>query len=92
MITIPSSFEHRGFIHTEVARKGEWRVYERRPHGVTISHWEVVKILEAKERFAFGKIYPPQEVYPRSEAWGTHGFTLTTLAAALAKLAAKALE
>ena len=34
-------------------------------------HFEVVIIQTRPHEFKFGKHYPPHEVYPRSELWGS---------------------
>jgi hypothetical protein len=86
MNTIQPSFTERGFSHREVARRGEWRVFERQGQGK--AHWEVVRIRWRDEFTVAGRVVPAGEVYPRSAAWGTDGFTCTSLERGLAKLEA----
>ena len=88
MNTIQSVFTERGFTHQEVARRGEWRVFERL--GAGKAHWEVVRIRWRDEFTVAGRVVPAGEVYPRSSVWGTDGFTCTSLKRGLAKLEAKA--
>jgi hypothetical protein len=86
MNTIPSVFTERGFSHREVARRGEWRLFERQGQGK--AHWEVVRIRWRDEFAVAGRVVSAGEVYPRSAAWGTDGFTCTSLESGLAKLEA----
>jgi hypothetical protein len=48
--------------------------------------YEVVRIRRREAREIKGKIIEAAEVYPRPEAWGVDGFTLTDRDAAFAKL------
>jgi hypothetical protein len=89
MNTIQSVFTERGFTHREVARRGEWRVFERR--GAGKAHWEVVRIRWRDEFTVAGRVVPAGEVYPRSAVWGTDGFTFVSLELAKARFAEMAI-
>lgn len=84
MNLIQSVFTERGFLHTEIGRKGQWRLFERQ--GMGRSHWEVVRIITKPKRTVFGREVEATEVYPPSEAWGINGFTLNCLDSARLKL------
>ena len=89
MNTIQSVFTERGFTHREVARRGEWRVFERQ--GAGKAHWEVVRIRWRDEFTVAGRVVPAGEVYPRSAVWGTDGFTFVSLELAKARFAEMAI-
>ncbi len=88
MNTIPSVFTKRGFNHRELVRNGEWRLFERTGRGK--SHYEVVRIRSHNGYIIHDVIIPSSEYYPKSESWGTDGFTLNSLESARHKLAAVA--
>lgn len=79
---------HSGYKLTQVHREGKLAIYagqkinHSKPH-----HWEVIRIRSGK---AFtspdGVAYPDREVYPKSESWGTDGWTAMSLPDALKKL------
>ena len=90
MNTIQPSFTERGFNFTLVERKGRIALYHRCKPGGS-GHWELVRLRVAAPAVIYGKEYPEREVYPRSEAWGTDGFTFVSLELAKARFAEMAI-
>ena len=79
-------FRHNGFDYHQIAREGDVAIYEQTwPDSENVCY-EVVRI-RSREGFKIGdEFIEPAEVYPKSEAWGEDGFTLTDKNAAFAKL------
>jgi len=90
MNTIQPSFTERGFNFTLVERKGQIALYHRCKPGGS-GHWELVRLRVAAPTVIYGREYPEREVYPRSEAWGTDGFTFVSLELAKARFAEMAI-
>lgn len=74
MLPIKFPFKKGGFKHELIRRKGLVCLVKRSK--INRFHFEVVRIRIAPEETSFGKLYPEREVYPPSEDWGTHGFTI----------------
>jgi len=85
---ISKEFCHDGFTFRQIAREGDVAIYEHKWNGCANPSvaYEVVRIRRREAREIKGKIIEAAEVYPKSEAWGVDGFTLTDKDAAFAKL------
>ena len=84
---LPKQFRRDGFIYRQIARQGNGAIYEQRWTGCAEPSvcYEVIRI-RRREGFQIGnKLVEPAEVYPKSEAWGVDGFTLTDRNKAWAK-------
>jgi hypothetical protein len=76
-----------GFTYRQIAREGAWAVYEQRWHGSENVCYEVIRIRRVEATtFPGGRSYPAREVYPSSEQWRQHGWTVLTRDAAFGKL------
>jgi hypothetical protein len=76
-LTFP--FTKSGFTHELIKRDGLVCLVRRTRVGYpdTPAHYEVVRLRQAPERLSpRGEVLPAAEAYPRSEAWGSYGFTL----------------
>jgi hypothetical protein len=85
---LPTEFRRDGFQYRQIAREGDAAIYEQRRTGCAEPSvcYEVIRI-RRREGFQIGdRFVEAAELYPRSEAWGTDGFTLTDKDAAFAKL------
>jgi hypothetical protein len=85
---LPKEFRRDGFRYRQIAREGNAAIYEQTWTGCSnpsISY-EVIRIRRREGFRIGGKFVEPGEVYPKSEAWGVDGFTLTGRDAAFAKL------
>ena len=84
---LAKAFTLGGFGYRQIAREGNWAIYEQRWPGSENLCYEIIRIRrEEATTFPSGRSYPAREVYPSSEAWGVDGFTVTDEAAAFAKL------
>jgi hypothetical protein len=83
---LPEEFRRDGFHYRQIAREGDAAIYEQTRKGNEDSAaLEVIRIRQ-RERFEIGgRVVAPAEIYPRSEAWGVDGFTLTKKDAAFRK-------
>ena len=84
MKTIEPSLSASGYKLTQIHRNGSWAVYEQ-TKAARVYSYELVKIICRPAETAFGKSYPEREVYPSSEQWGTHGFTVMDRHEAIAR-------
>ena len=85
---LPTEFRHDGFTYQQIAREADAAIYEQRWNRCRNPSvaYEVVRI-RRREGFQIGaRVIEAAEVYPKSEAWGVDGFTLTNKDAAFAKL------
>jgi hypothetical protein len=86
---LPKHFQRDGFTYRQIARENDAAIYEQRWNGSrdpSISY-EVIR-LRRRDGFQIGdRFVEPSEIYPRSEAWGVDGFTLSDKDAAFAKQA-----
>lgn len=85
---LPTRFRRDGFDYRQVARDADAAIYEQTWSGCpepTVCY-EVVRIRRREGFEIQGRLVEPAEVYPRSEAWGVDGFTLTDKEAAFTKL------
>jgi hypothetical protein len=84
---LKAHFRAGGFEYRQIAREGNFAIYEQTWKGNRESAaFEVVRIRRHKGFKIRGNVVEPHEVYPKSRAWGTDGFTLTDKDAAFAKL------
>jgi len=81
---LPAAFRHDGFDFEQVRRSPVTAIYKKSKPGCGVS-FEVVVIRQRNEAIIHGRMIEPREVYPPDRAWGTHGFTFSTLEAATAK-------
>jgi hypothetical protein len=76
-----TEFGHSGFTLTQLKRAGDVAIYKqskrKQPAG-----YEVVVLRPYEAWTSFGKDFPAGEQYPKSEDWGTYGFTYRTIEAA----------
>jgi hypothetical protein len=81
-------FRRDGFNYRQIARERDAAIYEQRWSGSSKASvcYEVIHIRRREGFQIDGRFVEPSEVYPNSEAWGLHGFTLTDKDAAFAKL------
>jgi hypothetical protein len=77
---IRTRFRRGGFDYRQIAREGDWAIYEQRWRGSENVAYEVVRI-----RLGSGLLLG-QEVYPSFEKWGVDAKTLTDRDAAFHKL------
>jgi len=87
---LPKEFRHDGFTFRQIARTKNAAIYEQTWNGCDNPSpcWEVIRIRRRDGFRIGGRFVEPAEIYPKSEAWGTDGFTLTDKGAAFAKLRA----
>jgi hypothetical protein len=85
---LPKEFRHDGFTYRQIAREGDAAIYEQRWTGCAEPSvcYEVIRIRRREGFQIGGRFVEAAELYPRSEAWGTDGFTLTDKDAACVKL------
>jgi len=85
---LPKEFQRDGFIFKRIAREGDIAIYQQTWDGCPNPSiaYEVIRIRRREGFQIDGRFVKPAEVYPKSEAWGVDGFTLTDKDAAFAKL------
>jgi hypothetical protein len=85
---LPKEFRHDGFTYRQIARALDAAIYEQRWTGCAEPSvcYEVIRIRRREGFQIGGRFVEAAELYPRSEAWGTDGFTLTDKDAAFVKL------
>lgn len=85
---LPTQFRRGGFDYRQIAREGNAAIYEQRWTGCAEPSvcYEVIRIRRRAGFQIGGRFAEAAELYPRSEAWGTDGFTLTDKDAAFVKL------
>lgn len=76
---LPSEFSLDGFSFRLLARQGDVVLHEKRKLDHSQSHYEVVVVRKRPSEVIFGKRQPARELMPRSEDWGTYGWTPGTL-------------
>jgi hypothetical protein len=87
---LPKEFRHDGFTFHQIARTRNAAIYGQTWNGCDNPSpcWEVIRIRRRDGFRIGGRFVEPAEIYPKSEAWGTDGFTFTDKDAAFAKLRA----
>src|SRR5262249_17439892 len=85
---LPKQFCRDGFTFRQFAREGDAAIYKQIWNGCQNPSvaYEVIRIRRREAFQIRGRFLEPAEVYPKSEAWGVDGFTLTEKDAAFAKL------
>jgi hypothetical protein len=85
---LPTRFRRDGFEYRQITREGEAAIYEQRWNGCSDPSpcYEVIRIRRREGFQINGRFVEPAEIYPKADAWGMDGFTLTDKEAAFAKL------
>ena len=85
---LPTRFRRDGFAHRQIARERNAAIYEQTWIGSPEPSvcYEVIRIRRHDGFQIGGRSIEPAEFYPKSEAWGVDGFTLTDKDAAFAKM------
>lgn len=73
MKPLPTQFRKDGFDHEVIRREGMVALIKKTKTGY--SSFEVIRIQSHDGYEMMGVVVPPAEHMPRSEDWGTHGFT-----------------
>jgi hypothetical protein len=85
---LSTRFRRNGFEYRQIARERDAAIYEQAWSGCSEQSvcYEVIRI---RRRIGFqinGRFVGPAEIYPKADAWGVDGFTLTDKDGAFAKL------
>ena len=85
---LPTQFRRDGFNYRQIARDGDAAIYEQTWSGCADPSvcYEVIRIRRRDGFQINGRLVEPAEIYPKADAWGVDGFTLTDKDAAFAKL------
>jgi hypothetical protein len=85
---LPTRFRRDGFNYRQIAREPNAAIYEQTWTGCSDPSvcYEVIRIRRHEGFQINGRFVEPAEIYPKAEAWGVDGFTLTDKDAAFAKL------
>jgi hypothetical protein len=85
---LAKEFRRGGFQYRQIARERNAAIYEQHWTGCAESSvcYEVIRIRRREGFQIGGRFVEAAEHYPRSEAWGTDGFTLTDKDTAFVKL------
>lgn len=85
---LPKEFRRDGFTFRQIARERNIAIYEQTWNGCAEPrpYWEVIRIRRREGFRVGGRFVEAAEVYPKSEACGVDGFTLTDKDVAFAKL------
>jgi hypothetical protein len=85
---LPIRFRRKGFTYWQIAREGNAAIYKQTWSGCSDPSfcYDAIRI-RSRDGFQIGgRFVEPAEVYPKVEAWGLDGFTVTDQEAAFAKL------
>lgn len=84
---LPTRFRHDGFDYRLICREGDGAIYEQKWSGCANPSicYEVIRVRKREGFRIGGRFVEPSEVYPKAEAWGVDGFTLTDRDAAFKK-------
>jgi len=82
---LPKRFTRDGFVHIQIFNAHPIYVYRKMRQGYRDS-FEVIKARRARRCVWNGKVFQARWQYPRSEQWGTYGFTFQTLERAMEKI------
>jgi len=78
MERLPINVKKYGFNHTQIWRNNFAAIYEKwdksKTHG-----YEVFEIKKKPQHKIFDKAYPPKEIYPSSENFGTFAWFVPTI-------------
>jgi hypothetical protein len=85
---LPTRFRRDGFDYRRIARERDAAIYEQGWRGCSDPSvcYEVIRIRRREGFQIDGRLVEPAEIYPKADAWGVDGFTLTDKEAAFAKL------
>jgi hypothetical protein len=85
---LPTRFRRDGFNYRQVARERDAAIYEQTWSGCSEPSvcYEVIRVRRREGFQIDGRLVKPAEIYPKADAWGVDGFTLTDRDAAFAKL------
>jgi hypothetical protein len=85
---LPIAFNRNGFNYRQITREGNAAIYQQIWSGCSSPSvcYELVRIRRRDGFQINGRFVEPAEVYPRSDAWGVDGFTVTDKDAAFTKL------
>src|SRR6267154_6073345 len=76
---LPKEFRRGGFTYKQIARERDATIYEQTWNGCrnpSVSY-EVIRIRHREGFQIDGRFVEPAQVYPKPEAWGVDGFTVT---------------
>jgi hypothetical protein len=86
---LPTLFPHGWFDYQQVHREGDFAIYRQTWEGNEHSAaFEIIRIRRHEGFHIDGRFVEPGEIYPKSEAWGTDGWTIHDRDAAFHKLRA----
>jgi hypothetical protein len=85
---LPTRFWRNGFEYRQIARERDAAIYEQTWSGCAEPSvcYEVIRIRRRDGFQINGRFVEPAEIYPKADAWGVDGFTLTDKDGAFAKL------
>jgi hypothetical protein len=85
---LPTRFRRNGFEYRQIAWERDGAIYEQTWAGCAEPSvcYEVIRIRRRDGFQINGRFVQPAEIYPKADAWGVDGFTLTDKDAAFAKL------
>src|ERR1700680_5280669 len=85
---LPIRFLHDKFNYRQIAREGDAAIYEQTWSGCSEPSvcYEVIRIPLPDGFQVDPRFVEPAEIYPKADAWGVDGFTLTDKDAAFAQL------
>jgi hypothetical protein len=83
---LKTQFRKGGFDYRQIMREGDVAIFEQRWGKSPNVCYEVVRIRRHDGFHKGGVFIEPAEMYPRSEEWGVHGWTVLTRDAAFDKL------
>ena len=86
--SLPTRFRRDGFNYRQIARERDAAIYEQTWSGCSEPSvcYEIIRIRRRDGFQINGRFVEPAEIYPKADAWGVDGFTLTDRDAAFAKL------
>lgn len=79
MKPLPTEFKKGDFDHKLVRREGDVAIFWRKSPHHRDAHYEVIVVQQHEASHRFGKDFEAAEGYPRSEMWGTAGWTYNTI-------------
>jgi hypothetical protein len=85
MQPLPTAFTYHGFRFRQLAREGDVALFEKRKPAHSRPGYEVVIVKLHPAQTIHGRAYVERESMPRSESWGTLGWSFTDLESAQTK-------
>jgi hypothetical protein len=85
---LPTRFRRDGFNYRQIARERHGAIYEQTWADCAEPSvcYEVIRVRQREGFQINGRFVGPAEIYPKADAWGVDGFTLTDRDAAFEKL------